>query len=73
MTGEDYNDWVWQKAIDLSHKMFHKMKGFAFHHEISTDRVAASILSPEKQLKNSQGPYPPGFVLLKNLKVPNLD
>lgn len=29
VTREDYNDWVWNKAFDLSHKMFRKMKGFA--------------------------------------------
>lgn len=34
--------------IDLSHKMFRKMKGFTFHHEISTDGMAVSILLSRK-------------------------
>ena len=72
VTREKYNDWVWQKAMDLSHKMFHKMKGFSFHYKISTLTEWLFLFScPEKQqVENSQGPCP---VLLKNLKAPDPD
>ena len=49
-TRGDYNDWVWQKVIDLSHKIFRKMKG-KFHHEITTDGMAVSILLSRRALE----------------------
>ena len=36
----DFINWVWEKAIFFQKKH----KGFKFHHEISTDGVAASVL-----------------------------
>ena len=39
----EYNDWVWDKAINID-KLKKKFKGFSFHHEVSTDGVAASVL-----------------------------
>lgn len=41
---ESFNDWVWEKVIVQSHKMFRNRKGWWFHHKIRTDGVAVSIL-----------------------------
>ena len=41
---EAYNDWVWAKVVDRSQKVSGRLRGYKFHHEISTDRVAVSII-----------------------------
>lgn len=38
-----YNDWVWGKALDVS-RLAKRLAGFKFHHEITTDGVAVSVL-----------------------------
>ncbi len=39
----DYNSWVWEKVVDVC-RLMRRPKGFRFHHKITTDGVAASVL-----------------------------
>ena len=39
----DYNTWVWDKVVDVS-RLTKRLKGWRFHHEITTDGMAASVL-----------------------------
>ena len=64
---EDYNDWVWTKVVDWSQMVFRKMKGFKFHHEISTDGVAVSILFSRRATGKPARPTS-GSVLWKKQK-----
>lgn len=38
-----YNEWVWEKFLDIR-AVSKKLKGYNFHHEITTDGISASIL-----------------------------
>ena len=49
----NYNTWMWEKVIDVS-RLYKKLKGFRFHHEITTNGVAASVLF-SRTVKGSDG------------------
>ena len=53
---KEYNDWVWNAFVDRK-KVDSKLKKFRFHHEMTTDGVAVSLLYSrevqEKEGKNA--------------------
>jgi hypothetical protein len=55
---EDFNDWVWNRLLDRK-KVDGKSRKFRFHHEITTDGVAASLLlSREASLRQADASVP---------------
>ena len=51
----EYNNWVWEKVLNVG-SLKKRLAGFSFHHEISTDGIAVSVLysRPARQVKESK-------------------